>query len=255
MMGFIAGSGIYEGLIEDEKELKVKTRYGSVNLVEGFLSGRKAYFIARHGKDHSIPPHKVNYRANIQALHDLGVRRVIGINTVGSLKTHVKPGELVIPYQFMDFTKNRPSTFYENEVVHVDMTDPFCPELKKALETVLLDLDYPYHVGATYICTEGPRFETMAEIKMYIHLKADVVGMTLVPECILAREREMCYASICTVSNFAAGISKDKLTVDEVVEVVKENKEKIREIITKAVKHIPKERACPCKDALKGATL
>lgn len=254
----IGGSGIYDvDLIEDAERIEIDTPYGrSPEMLVGRYSGRKIVFLPRHGKGHTVPPHLVNYRANIWALKELGVERVIATTAVGSLNPRMKPGQLVLLDQFVDFTKRRPTTFYEGGekgVVHVDMSVPYCPELRGVMLKTARGLNLSLRPGATYACTEGPRFETPAEIKMIRRAGCDVVGMTNVPESILARELEMCYAAISIVTNFAAGISKSKLTSQEVMDIMASNVHKVKKLIFSAVPMIPTVRSCPCRKALEGA--
>ena len=214
MIGVIGGSGVYEiAEIADSKEEKlVKTDYGEVLVSVLDIKGKKVFFIPRHAAGHSIPPHKINFKANIQALKECGVNQIIATNAVGSLNLDYGPGSFVLADDFLDFTVKRDRTFYDDTVVHVDVSDPFCSRLRE----VIASCGDVKNSGATLVCTEGPRFETRAEIKMFTKLDCDLVGMTSLPEVVLAKEKEMCYASICVVSNYAAGISPDKLTLDEV---------------------------------------
>lgn len=256
----IGGSGIYDlDLIEDAQRAEIDTPYGrSPEMLIGRFCGRKVVFLPRHGKGHTLPPHLVNYRANIWALKELGVERVIATTAVGSLNPRMRPGQLVLLDQFVDFTKRRPNTFYEGGdmgVVHIDMTMPYCPELRDVLLKTARRLKLNLLPKATYACTEGPRFETPAEIKMIRRAGCDVVGMTNVPESILARELEMCYAAISIVTNFAAGISKTKLTSQEVMEIMASNIHKVKKLIFSAVPAIPTVRSCPCRKALEGAVV
>ncbi|WP_048058165.1 S-methyl-5'-thioadenosine phosphorylase [Pyrococcus yayanosii] len=261
-VAIIGGSGVYGFPVEEPKDVTVETPYGPVKLRVGLLDGEEVAFLARHGEGHSVPPHKINYRANIWALHELGVERIIATSAVGSMNPEMKPGDFVILDQLMDFTVSRPRTFYDGEesphewkfVAHVDFTEPYCPEIREALIRAARELGLSYHPRGTYVCTEGPRFETRAEIRAYRILGGDVVGMTQCPEAVLARELEMCYASVAIVTNFAAGMSGRKLTHTEVVELMGKKGEEIVRLITRAISYIPKERGCPCKDALKGAT-
>jgi 5'-methylthioadenosine phosphorylase len=160
----------------------------------------------------------------------------------------------VVPFDFIDFTRGRDYTFYEEEVVHIDVSEPYCPEVRRALIQGADEYGKVFS-NAVYACTQGPRFETPSEIRMLSKLGCDIVGMTGYPEVVLAREQEICYASICTVTNYAAGISEKKLTATEVVEVVRENEEKIKKIIASAIEKIPKERKCGCSKALEGAKM
>lgn len=233
----------------------INTKYGKVKV----LIDREdsVVLLFRHGLNHSIPPHRINYRANIYALKMLGVERILSINSVGSLKEHIKPGTFFIPQDFMEFTKNRISTYYDGEdgkVVHIDLSEPYCPEVVDILKNILNKRGYPYNEGV-YICTEGPRFETKSEIRFYRTL-GDVVGMTGYPEVALAKELGLCYASLCTVTNYAAGISKDKLTVDEVFEVIRKVEEKLIGIVEDFIEHaLSREKNCQCAKVLEYCTV
>ncbi len=197
------------------------------------LAGREILFLPRHGKTHEIPPHRINFRANIFALRRLGVTHVIATNAVGSLRKALIPGSFFIPSDFLDFTKQI-WTFYENKVVHADMSSAFDKNLSKILFEACKTCKYKVKFGGIYIGTSGPRFETPAEIKMYKKLGGDVVGMTAVPEVILANELKIKYASLCIISNYAAGM-QEKLSLEEVFEIVRSNEEKIRNVLEKAV--------------------
>lgn len=251
MIGIIGGTGIYEmaeyGRLERRESLI--TPYGKTPEISVFkLHGRRVAFIPRHSPGHDKPPHMVNYRANIWALKELGVRQIIATNAVGSLKRSIGPGDFVVPHDFLDFTRSRPSTFYDEKTVHVDMTEPYCRNIRSALSGSSGVVD-----GGVYVCTEGPRFETPAEIRMFHTLGGTVVGMTGLPEAVLARELEMCYASICLVSNYAASISPSKLTIDEVFEIMDEKKNDLIDIIDAAIRDLKTEQSCPCQHALRGA--
>lgn len=250
LIGIIGGSGVYEITQKADfctKEL-VKTDYGEVEVSILDILDKKVAFIPRHAAGHSIPPHKINYRANIDALKNVGVTKIIATNSVGSMNEDMPPGSFVIPDDFLDFSQDRVKTFYEDKVVHIDVTEPYCPSLRDVLAAsgdVIL--------GATYVCTEGPRFETPAEIKMFKMLGGDLVGMTGVPEVTLAREREICYNSICIVSNYASGISPDELTIDEVFEMVAKKEAELLELIYNFIKNVDDGTDCICNHALDGA--
>jgi 5'-methylthioadenosine phosphorylase len=254
MIGIIGGTGIYEAKSVTEVEVKeVDTPYGEspeIKIVE--FDGKRVAFLPRHGKSHGIPPHKVNYRANVFALKEVGVRRIISTNSVGSINETLAPGDVVIPRDFLDFTKGRESTFYDDRVVHVDFSNPYCPEIRNALIKAADPVTKVFPLGV-YACTQGPRFETPSEIRMIKTLGGDVVGMTGVPEVVLARELEICYGSLCIVANYAAGIKEDKLTATEVTETVKKNEATVIKIITGAIKGIPDSGECSCGQALAGA--
>ncbi len=254
----IGGSGVYKlDFVEDAETKTVETPYGeSPEIVVGKVGSRKVAFMQRHGKGHTSPPHLINYRANIKALEKLGVKRIIATTAAGSLNSSFKPGEMVLLDQFIDFTKGRTSTFYEGGdagVFHVDFTEPYCPELRETILKAGKNFKIKIHSKGTYVCTEGPRFETAAEIKMAKNAGGDIVGMTNVPECVLARELEMCYSAISVVTNFAAGISKNKLTHTEVANLMEEKIGGVMELIVAAITEIPPDRGCNCSSALKGA--
>jgi 5'-methylthioadenosine phosphorylase len=249
----IGGTGVYQpDLLEDVRSQTIETPYGTVELQTGILAGKSVAFLARHGKGHAVPPHRVNYRANIWALKQLGVQQILATAAVGSLHDHLSPGELVIIDQFIDFTKQRPSTYFEGGqgVVHIDMTDPYCGRLRGELLRAAGHLQIPVHAKGTYVCTEGPRFETPAEIRMFQTWGGDVVGMTSVPEVVLAREQEICYASVAMVTNYCSGISKHPLTHKEVMDVMKANIEHVRRIFFQVISASDGNRDCACPQAL-----
>jgi len=249
-LAIIGGTGVYRAdMLENTQELEVSTKYGNVGLLTGEYKGRKVAFLARHGKGHTVPPHLVNYRANIQALKKLGARRVIATTAVGSLNPEMGPKDFVLIDQFLDFTKSRVNTFYEGGakgVLHVDVTEPYCPEIREFMAQKAKELGLKVHMGGCYVCAEGPRFETPAEIKMYRMLGGDVVGMTNVPEVVLAREAGLCYATVSMVTNFAAGISPNPLSHGEVLEVMKEISGNISRLIMATLESIPLTGNCHC---------
>ncbi|SHK87476.1 S-methyl-5'-thioadenosine phosphorylase [Desulforamulus aeronauticus] len=253
-IAIIGGTGVYDpNILTNIRDEKVSTPYGEVGLKVGDYQGRSVAFLNRHGAGHSVPPHLVNYRANIAALKELGVKSIFATAAVGSLNLNMGPGHFVFADQFLDFTKVRQHTFFEGGeqgVVHTDMTDPYCPELRQVLSNAAAELGVTYHKYGTYVTSEGPRFETPAEIKMYKLLGGDLVGMTSVPEVVLAREKEMCYANISMVTNYGAGISPTKLTHQEVLEVMAANAENLRKLAMKAISLLDPERGCLCQDAM-----
>lgn len=253
MIGIIGGTGIYE-IVEmgDKIETKtLKTPYGQSPEISIFeLHGRTVAFMPRHAKGHAYPPHMINYLANVYALKQIGIERILATNAVGSLDELIGPGKFLIPHDFLDFTKMRKNTFYDYKTVHIDITEPYCPHLRD----ILISSGDVVKKGV-YICTEGPRFETTAEVKMFRQIGGTVVGMTGIPEAMLARELEMCYASICIISNYAASISPHKLTVEEVFEILNGKKEDLIQLIYRSIKKMPVERECPCKHALEGAVI
>ena len=223
-IAIIGGTGIYNPeTLQGFEKSQIDTPYGQVLCKTGKLAGNQVTFITRHGVGHKTAPHKVNYRANIWALKSLGVEEIFATTAVGSLNPEMTAGHFVVCDQILDFTKSRISTFYdtpERGVVHVDFTYPYCPVLREKVISCLKNSEIVFHKEGTYVCTEGPRFETAAEIKMFRSLGGDLVGMTNMPESILAREAEMCYVNVSIVTNMGAGISPTPLSHIEVVEAM-----------------------------------
>ncbi|AKB28417.1 5'-methylthioadenosine phosphorylase [Methanosarcina siciliae C2J] len=236
----------------DCENIPIKTPFGRITAYLTSIKGRNIAIIPRHVEEIHIPPHRVNYRANIWAVHSLGVKRVISTNSVGSMRGH-PVGSFVVLDDFIDFTCSRFSTFYDDKTVHVDVSEPYCPEIRAALRYSLEKKGIAYTEGV-YACTEGPRFETRAEIRMMSQF-ADVVGMTGVPEVVLAKELSLCYASLATVTNQACGMTTQKLTAEEVTEVVGKAQDSIFEILSDAIGKIPETRNCMCRFAKEGACL
>ncbi len=257
-IGVIGGTGVYDpAMLENAQEIKVHTPFGDPSdvIVVGEYKGRKIAFLPRHGRGHRIPPHAINYRANIWALKELGVKRIIAPSAVGSLQEEYKPGDLVIPDQFIDRTWGRPNTFYEGGVVcHISMADPFCPELREVIVRVGKRLGLPIRERGTYVCIQGPRFSTRAESKLYRSWGAHIIGMTLVPEVVLAREAQICYASICMVTDYDVWAEKP-VTGEEVVKTMRKNIEKVKRLLAELIPEIPEERHCECDKALKEALM
>lgn len=254
-IAIIGGTGVYDpDILDNVKQLQLDTPFGEVSLTSGYYLGQEIAFMARHGSKHSIPPHLINYRANIWALKKLGVKQIIATTAVGSLNRKMKPGDFVLVDQFLDFTKGRSATFYEGDnrgVVHVDVTEPYCPHLRAILFEEGRKLGITIHNQGTYVCTEGPRFESSAEIKMFSILQGDLVGMTNFPEVVLAREAEMCYATVSLVTNFAAGISAQPLTHSEVLENMALSGKNIRKLIMAAITAIHTyDCKCNCQTVL-----
>ncbi|MCW4045890.1 MAG: S-methyl-5'-thioadenosine phosphorylase [Candidatus Bathyarchaeota archaeon] len=256
-IGIIGGTGLYDPkLLKDIEEVTVDTPYGAPSdaITIGELAGKRVAFLPRHGKTHSIRPTDVNSRANIYALKQLGVKRVFAPSTVGSLREEYKPGDIVFVDQFIDRTTRREQSFYaEQRVCHISVAEPMCPELRQVLIGVAKDFGVSSHSIGTYVCIEGPRFSTKAESRMYRGWGADVVGMTLVPECVLAREAELCYATIATVTDY--DVWKDHaVCVDDIVRTMRANIENVKRIIVEAIARLPRERGCcECGSALKSA--
>lgn len=258
-IAIIGGTGVYDpAILTDLREETVRTPYGEVKVKIGMYYGQEIAFVPRHGENHSVSPHRINYRANIWSLRELGVERTIATAAVGSLNLDMKPTDLVLVDQFLDFTRGREQSFFEGGkagVFHVDVTYPYCQELRSIIFKTAQEIGLKTHFKGTYVCTEGPRFETAAEIRMFSQLGGDVVGMTSVPEVILARELGICYATIGMVTNFAAGISPTRLTHSEVVEVMAQNVANLRKLIMSSLEKIPAQRCQECAEILKEAPI
>jgi 5'-methylthioadenosine phosphorylase len=257
-IGIIGGSGVYDiSMLRHAEEIKVYTPYGDTSdrVTLGDFGGRKVAFIPRHGKGHTIPPHKVNYRANIWALKELGVCRIIAASAVGSLQPEIEPGQIVFPDQFIDMTKKRETTFYDGgQVAHVSLADPFCPEMRDVALAQGGALSLPFHIKGTYVCIEGPRFSTRAESALFKSWGAHVIGMTLVPEVNLAREKSMCYMTVAMVTDYDVWANRP-VSAQEVVETLGHNAEKVQRLLASLIPALPKARGCSCSEALRDSTV
>jgi len=249
-LAVIGGVGYSLGGLADE----VETAYGRVPVVYTRMRGKRMIFISRHGDGSGghLPPHRVNYRAIISAAKKSGATAVISTNTVGGMAGQPL-GSIFLPDDFVEFTKCRPSTFFEDKTVHVEMSRPYCPVLRAALAGAARSLSLPISEGV-YVCTEGPHLESPAQIRM-MRLYGDVVGMTGYPEVALAREAEMCYASICIVTNPAAGMSEKQLSASEIAGLMDGCRQSISDIIYRAAQDISADRPCRCRQALADAGL
>lgn len=239
-------SGIrFPGLLQVDEKISVETMYSTVEMEVSQVEGYKVFFVHRHGSNASVPPHKIGYRALIQAFASAHVDALFSINTVGSLNTNMQPGDFVVPHDFIDMTKNRSYSFFDERRVHVDMTEAFCPGVRKLLVEVSNTVQgTEVHGTGVYLATEGPRLETPAEIQMFQRF-ADVVGMTLVPEVILAREKGLCFGSLCLVVNMAAGLQKALSTAD-ISRVVDEKQPIVEEVLRRAFKQLGDMPSCSC---------
>ena len=254
-LAFIGGTGVYDpGILSGIYSEFIETPFGTVPYEVGTFGTKEVIFMARHGVHHTIPPHKINYKANIYALKMLNVGSIVSTTAVGSLNPEYKPGELVLVDQFIDMTKSRDHTFFDGEfrgVAHVDMTHPYCEQMRFAVLKAGEEKNVKIHKSGTYICTEGPRYETPAEIKAFRLWGADVVGMTNVPECQLAREAEICYCTISMVTNFAAGMIDTPLTHHDVLDCMNKNIESFQKIIAAICEIFDPKKDCSCHHALK----
>lgn len=251
-IGVIGGSGVRGVLDERDRTLhSVATPWGAPSgpVEEGHVGGVRVLFLARHGPRHTIPPHRVNYRANVDALRALGAEAIVTVSTVGSLREELPPGSLVLPSQFVDFTRQRPTTFFDGgKVYHVSLADPFCPDLLRAAGDAGRAVGTPFAEGKTYVCVEGPRFSTRAESSFFRGF-ADVIGMTLVPEVTLARERAVCYACLAMVTDFDVWAAKP-VDAAEIVETMARNAEKMGRLLERLLPSLAREPSCSCSHAL-----
>jgi 5'-methylthioadenosine phosphorylase len=221
----IGGTGVYH--LDGESTVKeVDTTYGTVTVYIQDTDNGKVAFLPRHGRGHAVPPHRINYRANVMALKQLGVKRVLATAAVGSLNLDYPPGSLVLPDQFIDFTRQRTGTFHDGDdgVVHVDMAEPYCPTLMDALEKEAAKTGASLLGRGTYVCVEGPRFETKAEIGFFKAIGGDMVGMTGVPEVVLAREMGLCYAAVGIVTNWCNGMVEQPISHSEILDIMKKGR-------------------------------
>lgn len=247
----IGGTGVY-GLSDNSYSKIVETEYGSVEVDIVDLDNEEIIFLARHGRKHSYPPHLVNYRANMKALEKLGVTHVYATAAVGSCNENYAPGDVVMINDFIDFTKSRPITFYDggDGVKHTDMSDPYCMNLRNIFNEKAKEKNIDIKGNAVYVCTEGPRFETAMEIKMYKNLGGDVVGMTNVPEVVLAKELGMCYATIGIITNWCTGMKSDAITLHDIEGSVSKNKRIITETFIEILKGEISRENCMCDRAI-----
>ena len=255
-IGVFGGSGFY-AFLEDAEELKVSTPYGepSAPVVVGEIGGRRVAFLPRHGRRHEYPPHRVPYRANLWALKELGVSRVVAPAAAGSLQPHVRRGDFVVCDQLVDRTSGRVATFYDGpETVHVSLADPYCPELRAAAVAQGRAIGITMHERGTVVVIEGPRFSTRAESRWYAGAGWEVINMTQYPEAALARELELCYVNVSLITDYDVGVEGvPPVSVEEVVQVFAENNERLRALLTAIVPAIPDRRGCSCGSALSGA--
>ncbi len=258
-MAIIGGTGVYDpALFGKVVERKIYTPYGAPSdLVQiGEFHGERVAFMPRHGRHHSIPPHAVNYRANIWALRELGVSTILSSAAVGSLQEVCAPGDLVFVDQFIDRTSGRKDTFYDGgQVCHVSTADPVCPYLHGLLNERAQALGLPFHLNGTYVCVQGPRFSTRAESNLFRSWQASVIGMTMYPECVLAREAQMCYATMAMVTDYDCWMTGRTVDNEEVVRTMRENIGKVKRLLADVIPRISDDRPCSCRRALQNALI
>jgi 5'-methylthioadenosine phosphorylase len=257
-IGIIGGSGLYSmnGLTKT-REVTVKTPFGDPSdaIVLGMLEGKRVAFLARHGRGHRILPGEINFRANVYAMKLLGVERIISVSAVGSLMEDLRPGEFLVPDQFVDRTKNRVSTFFgEGLVAHVGFDKPTCGQVSGVLADASVHCGVMVHRRGTYVCIEGPQFSTLAEANMHRQLHFEVIGMTNVTEAKLAREAEICYATIAMITDFDCWHPEhESVTASQIIATLVQNAENAQKVLREAVRAMPEGRSCKCGAALKHA--
>lgn len=255
-IGVFGGSGFYE-LLDNPREHRMNTPFGAPSspVMVGEIGGRSVAFLPRHGLSHQLPPHMINYRANVWAMKELGVTRIIGPNACGSLQPHVKPGDFVICDQFVDRTWGRKDTFYDGPITtHVSSADPYCPTMRSVAIDVAGKLGITAHPTGTVVVIQGPRFSTRSESRWFAAQGWEVINMTQYPECYLARELEICYCNISLITDLDAGAEgAEPVTNDEVVRVFNQNNQKVKNLIHSMIPALPEARDCGCAHALEGA--
>ena len=260
MLGVIGGSGIYDlpGLTRVSVQA-VETPYGapSSDILRGTLGGTDLLFLPRHGKHHALPPHQINYRANICALKKLGATHVVSLSAVGSMREEIAPGHVVVVDQFIDLTKRRVSTFFDDGIVgHVAFADPVCPALAAALAEASSAEGATVHRGGTYVCMEGPQFSTRAESRLYRQWGVSVIGMTAMPEAKLAREAELPYATLALATDYDCWHeSEEDVSVDAILQVLKNNADLARRTVARLCATLPDPNESPARHATKNAIL
>jgi 5'-methylthioadenosine phosphorylase len=259
-IGILGGSGLYNlPGIKRVREVRIATPFGrpSDAYMLGALEGRAVAFLARHGRGHLISPSELNFRANIYGFKKLGVERIISVSAVGSLREDYRPMDMALPTQFFDRTRQRVSTFFgAGLVVHISFDTPVCQTVVNVLERACTDLGIRCHKGGTYVCMEGPAFSTKAESNVYRSWGMDVIGMTSLQEAKLAREAEICYATLAMVTDYDCWHPEhDAVTVDQILDYLNRNVENSQRILVQAVRSLPKERACTCGSALAHALI
>src|ERR1700731_1278288 len=257
-IGIIGGSGLYEmNGLTNTREIRIKTPFGDPSdaVVLGTLEGKRVAFLARHGRGHRILPGEINYRANIYAMKVLGVERIISVSAVGSLQEELRPGEFLVPDQFVDRTRQRVSTFFgEGLVAHVSFAHPTCAQLSAALADASVHCGLKVHRRGTYICMEGPQFSTLAEANMHRQLHFEVVGMTNATEAKLAREAELCYSTIAMITDYDCWHPEhESVTATQIIATLNQNAENAQRVLREAVRALPANRTCKCGAALKHA--
>ena len=265
MIGIFGGSGFYS-LLDNAEIMQRETPFGAPSspVTVGTIGKQEVAFIARHGTHHELPPHRIPYKANMYAFRELGVSRIIAPSAVGSLKAEIKPGDFLVPDQFVSFAARDDTFFNEVPVTHISSADPYCPELREVIIRMARQLQLPVHEKGTVVVVNGPRFASRAESAFYQSL-GDIINMTQYPEVVLAREMEMCYANISLVTDYDVGVNDPKMrltspdvlprpvSAQDVAAAFKENSEKLKRLIFDCIPNLPDVRGCSCKNSLDNA--
>jgi 5'-methylthioadenosine phosphorylase len=257
-VGVFGGSGFYS-FLSDVQEIEVDTPFGSPSapVAVGDVEGRRVAFLPRHGQKHQLPPHVLPYRANVWAMKELGVQRIVGPCAAGSLQPHVKPGQFVICDQLVERTWGRPDTFYDGpETTHIGFSDPYCPEMRETAIKQGRDLGIELHERGTVVVVQGPRFSTRSESEFFKRQGWEVINMTQYPESVLARELELCYLNVSLITDYDVGVEGETIepvSHEQVIKVFNENLSKLRDLLFRVIPALPEDRSCPCATALEGA--
>lgn len=259
-IGIIGGSGLYDlEALENPRSVSIETPFGSPSddYILGRIHGLRAAFLPRHGRSHTILPSELNSRANVYGLKKLGVRRILGVGAVGSLRSHIEPRDLALPDQVIDRTRGREETFFGDGIVaHVALAEPFCQELREAVLGATESVSFPVHDGGVYLCMEGPQFSTRAESELYRDWGGDYIGMTLMPEAKLAREAEICYSSLNLISDYDAWyVGGEEGDAEKILEHLQIATERARTLLDAFLKEYRIKQTCECESALDGAIL
>jgi 5'-methylthioadenosine phosphorylase len=260
LLGIIGGSGLYEMIgLDDVREVRISTPFGDPSdaYIMGTLRGRRVAFLPRHGKGHRILPSELNFRANVHGFKALGADAIVSISAVGSLREHIRPGTVVVPDQFIDRTRGRISTFFGDGVVaHVSFADPFCAPLSRLLAISAREAGAEVHEGGTYVCMEGPQFSTRAESHLYRTWGGDIIGMTNLQEAKLAREAELCFATLAMATDFDCWRSPEAdVEITDVLAVLRANAELAKRTVTLVAERLENARRCGCRAALEHAVI
>jgi 5'-methylthioadenosine phosphorylase len=258
VIGIFGGSGFYS-FLEDSEDIDIETPYGrpSAPLAVGEVAGHPVAFIPRHGRSHELPPHRIPFRANVWAMREAGVRRIIGPCVSGALTRELELGEFVVCDQYVDRTRGRKDTFYDGpETTHVSAADPFCPDLRRLLVETATERGIAVRDGGTVVVVQGPRFSTRAESRWFQAAGWEAINMTAYPECHLARELELCYATIALVTDYDVGAEgEDPVSAAQVVQVLRDNIDRLRDLLLSVIPKIGPQPADICSEALAGARL